>query len=113
MQQLLIWRYTLGCRGELELLIRRQERETGHLVRAMRRLYAGRGYLRSLLLRRCEHLLLAVMRHVWRLQLRGQLTLLQGVLNSGVDVLSDEVEQTVRGRAACRILVIWLLVGHL
>ena len=75
MQQLLICRYTLGCRGELELIWlvlldhRRQEREAGHLVRALGRLHANRGYLCILLLRRGEHLLLAVMRHVWRLLL--------------------------------------------
>ena len=117
MQQLLICRYTLGCRGELELIWlvlldhRRQECESGHLVRTLGRLHAGRGYLCILLLRRGEHLLLAVMRHVWRLQLRGQLALLHGVLNSGVDVLGDEAKQTVRGRAARRVLV-WLLVGY-
>ena len=103
MQQLLICRYALGCCGELELIWLvlldhwRQEREAGHLVRALGWLHAGRGYLRILLLRRGENLLLAVMRHVRRLQLRGHLTLLHGVLNSGVDVLGDEAEQTVRG----------------
>ena len=75
MQQLLICRYTLDCRGELELIWlvlldhRRQEREAGHLIRSLGWLHASRGYLCILLLRRGEHLLLAVMRHVWRLLL--------------------------------------------